>query len=559
MQWRCSLCCLAFLAFFGVNLISEELLRSEDGPREPSPSFNGLRAQPSAELFKGTYSLRINASSQKPGAEYWGKARMTLGTQPTSVLGMQVSSIALTLEGVAEDMRGIAPKESVLRGSGSGLSDVDLILRGVDLLDVGQMTASGVSQAFAGLRNQQHPEHPEMPASAEASAKGSENDLDVLSTSRKGPRPCYLDATLARPGAAVQEVPYTRVGEKGEVQVVKHTHGFAGHAASVDCGFSLNFALHNIDVQHIGGKVLHYAIWVSILTMVQMWCFISQMRYTDEGPSAARLSIIGITVQALMDAYDSFLHLSLTASSQYMFNTFAMISLTKFILFSLLEVRYVLTIWRCQNREIFAAGWDEVRRHVSQFHSYFHGTLFAGLLVIFNCLDYLDVFVLIFQVYWVPQIVHDIFHGSKASFQPRFLLGISATRSLSLIYLWGCPATIFSGDLYPALPHAPSMRFCITVVLLQVLQLGVMLSQQKLGPRWFVPRAFLPHVYNYQRVAMEAEEAECVICMGELGNDGSQAAAITPCDHMFHSACLERWMDIKMECPTCRTPLPPMS
>jgi hypothetical protein len=32
---------------------------------------------------------------------------------------------------------------------------------------------------------------------------------------------------------------------------------------------------------------------------------------------------------------------------------------------------------------------------------------------------------------------------------------------------------------------------------------------------------------------------------------------VTPCDHFFHSGCLQRWMDIKMECPTCRRPLPP--
>jgi len=32
---------------------------------------------------------------------------------------------------------------------------------------------------------------------------------------------------------------------------------------------------------------------------------------------------------------------------------------------------------------------------------------------------------------------------------------------------------------------------------------------------------------------------------------------VTPCDHFFHFGCLQRWMDIKMECPTCRRPLPP--
>ena len=31
----------------------------------------------------------------------------------------------------------------------------------------------------------------------------------------------------------------------------------------------------------------------------------------------------------------------------------------------------------------------------------------------------------------------------------------------------------------------------------------------------------------------------------------------TPCNHFYHQHCLQIWMDKKMECPTCRTALPP--
>ena len=30
-----------------------------------------------------------------------------------------------------------------------------------------------------------------------------------------------------------------------------------------------------------------------------------------------------------------------------------------------------------------------------------------------------------------------------------------------------------------------------------------------------------------------------------------------PCSHKFHINCLVDWMAIKMQCPTCRQPLPP--
>lgn len=33
---------------------------------------------------------------------------------------------------------------------------------------------------------------------------------------------------------------------------------------------------------------------------------------------------------------------------------------------------------------------------------------------------------------------------------------------------------------------------------------------------------------------------------------------ITPCDHLYHKACLEQWLTMKMECCICRSALPPL-
>ena len=47
----------------------------------------------------------------------------------------------------------------------------------------------------------------------------------------------------------------------------------------------------------------------------------------------------------------------------------------------------------------------------------------------------------------------------------------------------------------------------------------------------------------------------CVICTSTVETNGSQYM-ITPCNHVFHTECLVRWMDVKFECPLCRARLP---
>jgi hypothetical protein len=77
---------------------------------------------------------------------------------------------------------------------------------------------------------------------------------------------------------------------------------------------------------------------------------------------------------------------------------------------------------------------------------------------------------------------------------------------------------------------------------------------------------------------------ECVICMTQVGAAAVDAGcglgsvkgtdvplrqlqvdvcnkserAVTPCAHIFHRSCLERWLSYKPDCPTCRRSLPPL-
>lgn len=49
---------------------------------------------------------------------------------------------------------------------------------------------------------------------------------------------------------------------------------------------------------------------------------------------------------------------------------------------------------------------------------------------------------------------------------------------------------------------------------------------------------------------------DCVICYNEINIRNRTGYMLAPCDHIFHKECLLQWMDVKMECPVCRTELP---
>jgi hypothetical protein len=93
-----------------------------------------------------------------------------------------------------------------------------------------------------------------------------------------------------------------------------------------------------------------------------------------------------------------------------------------------------------------------------------------------------------------------------------------------------------------------------------------------------LPRLFAPSRYNYKREipdeVLEDGECQCVICMNpvlpknstELQENPTEPVEesvrniapimVTPCNHVFHGECLSKWLDYKMECPTCRKALP---
>ena len=119
---------------------------------------------------------------------------------------------------------------------------------------------------------------------------------------------------------------------------------------------------------------------------------------------------------------------------------------------------------------------------------------------------------------------------------------------------YGCPENLIA--------HEPSPWIWALVAFVGI-QVLVLYLQDILGPRFFVPEKYLPQTYNYHPV-LPAEDEEnlqensgkprhprdCAICMLPVDTSASGPPGLhvlgraqymlTPCQHLFHTDCLER-------------------
>jgi len=280
--------------------------------------------------------------------------------------------------------------------------------------------------------------------------------------------------------------------------------------------------------------------------------------------AAARVSVLCISAQALLDALECAAHLLGCAFLPQLFTAFASIAFFKLVIFLIVEMRYVVVI--CHSRDpqrFFNGGINQLRQEWALIHLRFYGTLFACIMAVYIFQTHINLLVLLGYCYWVPQIVTNALRESREALHKSYLFGMSAARLVMPLYYYGCPQNLALVILGKT--RAPHFGMCFALVAVTGAQIGALLLQKRLGPRFFIPARFLPARYDYCRplprrdLEENSDSFECPICYAEVETSVARSSGhmITPCDHVFHETCLERWMEQKLECPVCRNGLPP--
>uniref|UniRef100_A0A7S3MCP2 RING-type E3 ubiquitin transferase n=1 Tax=Spumella elongata TaxID=89044 RepID=A0A7S3MCP2_9STRA len=295
-----------------------------------------------------------------------------------------------------------------------------------------------------------------------------------------------------------------------------------GELSSGACGKTISFEANSfsLEVNTLKVKVELYALGASLFSLIQVFLVVYQITYCSTQAQAARISLVSLFGQSLLDANLCMAHLLLSfAFPAVFFASFIWICVLKMLLFSVLLMRFITNTYQARYaQELAAEGFSGVRRRLIGLHAGFYGVLLLVLLVSISFYERPVVAVFAMYSFWLPQAIYSAYTGTKHSFHPVYLIGVSLCHLFIPLYILGCPNNFLSllsvyinpqylaematePDSHHSFHQQPlsSVSACWVLVIWMTVQVGLLMLQTALGPRFFIPKKWLPSKYDYKR------------------------------------------------------------
>lgn len=348
----------------------------------------------------------------------------------------------------------------------------------------------------------------------------------------------------------------------GNVSLLNDTiKGLISGNATINGKLGLVFEVTKVDVEKVYNSRLLYGLAISLGYLITLVVLIRHYKACmDNATFAIQTSTLTLVLLLLYELTFALWQLSkafgdrVTSGIDYLLIS----SFWGFIIFMLIYSRILIRVFEASNTTLNSLNIFTRNRLISNFQSrVFLIIIFAIVLIrIFSKYYYITLCLL--HTFFVPQIVLNSIHGYKKSFSMVTVSVLLISKLLVASYFLCNENSIirYKSDFH-------LMMAISFIIIVQVLAL----FWQRYHPRFLIPKKYRPLHYDYFRSKDEEEstsdqENVCNICITRL-NIGKHPDIVnftktmhTPCKHRYHQKCLTQWMDIKMECPTCRAKLP---
>ena len=331
-------------------------------------------------------------------------------------------------------------------------------------------------------------------------------------------------------------------------------------------------------------NTLNYSIFLTVCCIIEIYLsadFVKLVNTNDQMALNTDLYTILFHIMwtSLVCGVNFFMSLT-RKSSTY---EYSMPSFCYFCLFSIFLLRILFLAWRARNRDI--NDMQLFRKKLLRFYLLFYLFLFITLISVKLWYSYFFLTFLLFASTWIFQIIYSTLKGTKPPMSYLYILSASFSKISICIYI-----KAYKNNIFGYRPNYIKVLLVSGVVFIEAM---ILCLQKILGPKFIIPKRFRKQGFNYYKNENEInendKEIECVICLDKIGNlyiseeeinnikendlkakiikfiekwKNSQTNRgnymLTPCHHLFHTKCLESWLNVKNQCPCCRQKIPPL-
>ena len=335
-------------------------------------------------------------------------------------------------------------------------------------------------------------------------------------------------------------------------------------------------------------KILNYSIFLTLLAFIEIiYTTKFLILIVDNHQMSLNTDIYTIIIQIIWSSILCCSNFFLAVSQSNLLFEYAMPSVLYFFLYSIFLLRILYFSWRSRNIDLIYRDSHLFKKKLIRFYLSIYILLIFTIASLKIWYAYFSMTFLLFFGTWLGQIIYSAKKGTKPSMPYSYIFFVTLFKGFIPVYLKCYPNSIFSFR-----PNYIKVIILDGIIFLE----GIILSLQKLlGPKFFLTKKFKQPKYDYYKQENEVDEKlknqECVICLENIGknvnfeeknkseekkgfdlikffenlgnkyknrNRNKGPYMLTPCHHLFHTGCLEIWLEQKNECPYCRQKIPPL-